>query len=251
MQNRRILISLMIASALGLLALFVASFVIQDENASKPILVVASSEKIPLGTPISASQLKLIPLSKGELKPEGSSQHIEGLIGRVAKSDLEGGQIILERMLFSATSSSGLAFAITPGKRAMTMNVNEVSDVAGFITPGSYVDILFSSKDESGRFNSRIILQHALVLAVAQDRVAADDAKAHLASSVTLEVGPQQAEMLDAARMAGSLSLVLRNQTDGVGASSESTQTSTKTTTENGVEVIRGTTVRIEPGLGH
>ena len=144
-----------------------------------------------------------------------------------------------------------MAFAIAPGKRAMTMNVNEVSDVAGFISPGSYVDILFSSKDESGRFNSRIVLQHALVLAVAQDRMAADDTKGHLATSVTLEVSPKQAEMLDAARMSGVLSLVLRNQTDVSGSANEAMQTETKSSTENGVEVIRGTTVRIESGLGH
>ena len=251
MQNRRILISLIIASALGLLALFIASFVIKDENAAKPTLAVVSAEKIAMGAPISASQLKLIALPKGESFPPGASQHIEDLIGRVGKMDIDNGQIILENMLFSPTSSSGLAFAIAPGKRAMTMNVNEVSDVAGFISPGSYVDILFSSKDESGRFNSRIVLQHALVLAVAQDRMAADDTKGHLATSVTLEVSPKQAEMLDAARMSGVLSLVLRNQTDVSGSANEAMQTETKSSTENGVEVIRGTTVRIESGLGH
>jgi pilus assembly protein CpaB len=125
--------------------------------------------------------------------------------------------------------------------------VNEASDVAGFVTPGSYVDVLFSTKDESGRFNSRIILQHVLVLAVAQDRVAAEDSRPKLASSVTLELTPQQAELLDAARMAGNLSLVLRNQTEGP-ATTELNQT--HTSSENGVEVIRGTSVRIESGLG-
>ncbi len=92
-------------------------------------------------------------------------------------------------------------------------------------------------------------MQRLLVLAIAQDRAVPEDVKPRLVSSVTLEVTPQQAEVLDAARMAGSLSLVLRNQTEG-SALGGSSQTQTHTTSENGVEVIRGTTVRMESGLG-
>ena len=246
MQNRRILLSLIVASVVGLLALFIASFVVKDEEAIKASMVVAASENIPMGTPISASQLKLIELP-GDALPGGITHTIEELIGRIPKGDIKAGEVIFERMMYSATSSSGLAFAISAGKRAMSMNVNEVSDVAGFVMPGSYVDVLFSSKDETGRFNSRIIMQRVLVLAVAQDRVAADEAKPRIVSSVTLEVTPQQAEVLDAARMAGNLSLVLRNQTEG-SVPGEATQT--HTSSENGVEVIRGTSVRMESGLG-
>jgi pilus assembly protein CpaB len=248
MQNRRILISLIIASVVGLFALFIASILVKDDEASKTSSVVAASEKISLGMPISASQLKLIKLPKDSV-PSGAVQSIDSLVGRVPKSDVASGAIILESMLYSANSSAGLAFAIAPGKRAISMSVNEVSEVAGFVNPGSYVDVLFSTKDESGRFSSRIIMQRLLVLAVAQDRSGSDDAKPRLASSVTLEVSPQQAEVLDAARMAGNVSLVLRNQTDGAGTL-DAAQTQTQTTSENGVEVIRGTSVRMESGLG-
>ena len=250
MQNRRILISLIIASVLGLLALFIASFIIKDENTSKQVMVVTATEKISKGIPISSLQLKLAPLPRGDTPPIGSTQRIENLIGRVPKMDIGNGQLVLETMLFSPSSSAGLAFAISPGMRAMTMNVNEVSGVAGFVSPGSYVDVLFGSKDEAGRFNSRIIMQHALVLAVSQEREASDEAKAHLATSVTLEVSPHQAEMLDAARVAGTLSLVLRNQVDIEGGVNDTAQTQTKSSSENGVEVIRGTTIRVESGLG-
>ncbi|QWE17251.1 Flp pilus assembly protein CpaB [Polynucleobacter sp. AP-Nino-20-G2] len=248
MQNRRILISLIVASVVGLMALFIASFVVKDEEAIKAAMVVAAGETIPMGTPISSAQLKLIKFS-GEGQPSGVAHTVEELVGRIPKGEIKAGEVIFDRMLYSANSSSGLAFAISAGKRAMTMTVNEVSDVAGFVTPGSYVDVLFSSKDDTGRFSSRIIMQRVLVLAVAQDRVATEDAKPRLASSVTLEVSPQQAEVLDAARMAGTLSLVLRNQTEGSGPG-ESTQTQTHTSSENGVEVIRGTSVRMESGLG-
>jgi len=247
MQNRRILLSLIIASAIGLVALFIASIMVKEDDTSKAALVVASSEKITLGTPISESQLKLIRLPKGAA-PVGVKDTVESLVGRVPKVEIAPGEIILESMLYSPNSSAGLAFAISPGKRAMSMNVNEVTEVAGFVSPGAYVDVLFSSKDDSGRFSSRIIMQRILVLAVAQDRTGSDEAKPKLATSVTLEVTPQQAEVLDAARMAGSISLVLRNQTEGSGV--EQSDTQTQTTTESGVEVIRGTSVRMESGLG-
>jgi len=243
MQNRRILLSLIIASAIGLVALFIASIMVKEDDTSKAALVVASSEKITIGTPISESQLKLIRLPKGAA-PVGVKDTVESLVGRVPKVEIAPGEIILESMLYSPNSSAGLAFAISPGKRAMSMNVNEVTEVAGFVSPGAYVDVLFSSKDDSGRFSSRIIMQRILVLAVAQDRTGSDEAKPKLATSVTLEVTPQQAEVLDAARMAGSISLVLRNQTEGSGVEQSDTQT------QSGVEVIRGTSVRMESGLG-
>ncbi len=137
MQNRRIFISLIAASVVGLLALFIASFVVKDEEASRTSMVVAAAEPIPMGMPISSTQLKLIQ-SPGESLPGGVAHFIEEMVGRVPKADIKAGEVIFDRMLYSASFSSGLAFAISAGKRAMAMNVNEVSDVAGFVTPGAY-----------------------------------------------------------------------------------------------------------------
>jgi pilus assembly protein CpaB len=246
MQNRRILITLIVASVLGLLALVFASFIVKDDDASKMVVAVSAGENIAMGTPISLSQLRLVKLTAAN-QPIGVTRNMEDIIGRIPNVNIAAGAIITDRMLYSANSSSGMAFAISTGKRAMTMGVNEVSNVAGFVTPGSYVDVLFSSKDDVGHFNSRIILQRILVLAVAQDRVVPEDTKPRLVSSVTLELTPQQVEALDAARLAGNISLVLRNQIEG---SSTVETTQTHTSSENGVEVIRGTSVRVESGLG-
>ena len=246
MQNKRILISLIVASVLGLMALFVATFVVKEEEAPKTVMAVAAGENISMGMPITVRQLKLVKLPEGS-QPIGLTHNMEDLIGRVAKDNIAAGEIISDRMLYSVNASAGLGFSIAEGKRAMSMGVNEVSAVAGFVTPGSFVDVVFSGKDESGTFYSRIILQRVLVLAVAQDRSAPDNTKPRVATSVTLELTPQQVQVLDTARAAGSVTLVLRNQTEGA-TSIESTQT--KSSNENGVEVIRGTSVRIEAGLG-
>jgi pilus assembly protein CpaB len=94
-------------------------------------------------------------------------------------------------------------------------------------------------------------MDHILVLAVAQERVVADDTKPKVVTSVTLEVTPEQAEILDTARQNGTLSLALRNQTDTAGSSTNTKNISSPlhVRREGGIEVIRGTTVQIESGL--
>jgi pilus assembly protein CpaB len=103
----------------------------------------------------------------------------------------------------------------------MTVRVNDVIGVAGFALPGNYVDILVNTtedakanvKEKVDMSISKIVLEHILVLAVAQE-ASRDDTKPKVVNAVTLEVTPEQAEKLDLARSVGTLSLVLRNQVD-------------------------------------
>jgi len=102
----------------------------------------------------------------------------------------------------------------------MTVRVNDVVGVAGFALPGNYVDIIVNTQEEGGKGGNRgdqtiskIVLEHILVLAVAQE-VGRDETKPKVVSAVTVEVTPEQAEKLDLARSVGSLSLMLRNQVD-------------------------------------
>jgi pilus assembly protein CpaB len=112
----------------------------------------------------------------------------------------------------------------------MTVRVNDVVGVAGFALPGNYVDIVVNTLDETAKTAdgnnsiSKIVLEHILVLAVAQEQNR-DETKPKVVNAVTLEVTPEQAEKLDLARSVGSLSLVLRNQIDAsLGATSGSTK---------------------------
>ena len=102
----------------------------------------------------------------------------------------------------------------------MTVRVNDVVGVAGFALPGNYVDIMVNTSEEGAgsaqnkdKSVSKIVLEHILVLAVAQE-AGRDETKPKVVSAVTLEVSPEQAELLDLARSVGTLSLVLRNQVD-------------------------------------
>jgi pilus assembly protein CpaB len=108
---------------------------------------------------------------------------------------------------------------VPPGKRAMTVRVNDVVGVAGFALPGTTVDVLVNTQHEGGRRGdvdravSKIVLERILVLAVAQE-ADRDTSRPKVVSAVTLEVTPDQAEKLDLARSVGTLSLVLRNPAD-------------------------------------
>jgi len=101
----------------------------------------------------------------------------------------------------------------------MTVRVNDVVGVAGFALPGNYVDIMVNTQNERARGGdkdnaiSKIVLERILVLAVAQE-ADRDSTKPKVVNAVTLEVTPAQAEGLDLARSVGTLSLVLRNQSD-------------------------------------
>jgi len=113
---------------------------------------------------------------------------------------------------------------VPTGKRAMTVRVNDVVGVAGFALPGTYVDVMVNTQDEGAARNdrdhsiSKIVLERILVLAVAQE-ADRDTTRPKVVNAVTLEVSPDEAELLDLARSVGNLSLVLRNQTDPKSAS--------------------------------
>ena len=116
-------------------------------------------------------------------------------------------------------TQGGLSAVIAEGKRAMTVRVNDVVGVAGFALPGNYVDVMVNTQqDKEGKTNeniqiSRTVLEHVLVLAVAQE-ASRDETKPKVVNAVTLELFPGDAEKLDLARSVGTLSLVLRNQVD-------------------------------------
>ena len=94
------------------------------------------------------------------------------------------------------------------------MKVNEVYGVAGFLQPGSFVDLLVNLRDKRDNPMSKIVLERVLVLAVAQNTDRPEEGKARVVNAVTLEVSPEEAEKIDLARSIGTLSLVLRNQVD-------------------------------------
>ena len=164
--QRRILVAFIVASLVGLLAIVLATVWLKTSNPVNTSQVVVAQKAITAGIAITADDIKMIDIAK-EAIPLGAAPKGELLLGRISKVNIAAGEIILDRMLNLPGASGGLAYSITPGMRAISMGVNEISDVAGFVLPGNYVDVLLTSKDDAGRPTSKILLSRVLVKAVA------------------------------------------------------------------------------------
>lgn len=218
MKNPRAFLMIVISIGIGLGAVVLASRWISQQATVASSKIVVAAQDIDLGTPLTPQMLKVADWPKGNV-PAGATEDIKTLDTRVVKTSLLRGEPVLESKLAPLGATGGLSAVIKEGNRAMTVRVNDVVGVAGFALPGNYVDIVVNTEDERVKAEnvnksiSKIVLEHILVLAVAQEQNR-DETKPRVVNAVTLEVTPEQAEKLDLARSVGSLSLVLRNQID-------------------------------------
>lgn len=217
MKNVKAIGLLILALMIGLAAaVYAASWASRQGNIASNKVVVAAVD-IELGSKVNPQMLTTTDWPSGSVPP-GAFKDIKELQDRVVKVSVLRGDALLERKLAPAGTQGGLSAVIAEGKRAMTVRVNDVVGVAGFALPGNYVDVMVNAqqdkaKGEEGKQISKTVLEHVLVLAVAQES-GRDDTKPKVVSAVTLELTLEDSEKLDLARSVGTLSLVLRNQVD-------------------------------------
>jgi len=220
MRNPKAVVMLVLSVVIGLGATIVAAGWISQQGQVASSKVVVAAGDIQLGSRLTAQMVKTVDWPSGIIPP-GAIAKAETLEDRVVKTSILRGEPILEAKLAPVGTKGGLSAVIPEGKRAMTVRVNDVIGVAGFALPGNHVDIVVNTQlDGDGRGDrqiSKIVLEHILVLAVAQE-ASRDETKPRVVNAVTLELTPEQAEKLDLARSVGTLSLVLRNQIDKDGA---------------------------------
>ncbi len=218
MKNLKAFALLFLAVLIGLAAAVYAANMASKQTVASNKVVVAAVD-IDLGGRINPQMLTTMDWPAGSV-PAGAFKDISELQDRVVKVGVMKGEAVVERKLAPAGSKGGLSAVIAEGKRAMTVRVNDVVGVAGFALPGNYVDVMVNAQQDKGtgkgednRQISKTVLEHVLVLAVAQE-ANRDDTKPRVVSAVTLELSPEDSEKLDLARSVGTLSLVLRNQVD-------------------------------------
>lgn len=218
MKNIKAMVLLFLALISGLAAAVYAAGWISRQGSVASNKVVVAAVDIELGSKILPQMLTLVDWPSGSV-PAGAFQDIKDLQDRVVKMSVLRGDAILEGKLAPPGTKGGLSAVIAEGKRAMTVRVNDVVGVAGFALPGNYVDVMVNTRQDNKNGNeedkhiSKTVLEHVLVLAVAQE-AGRDDTKPKVVNAVTLELSPEDAEKLDLARNVGTLSLVLRNQVD-------------------------------------
>ena len=216
MKNARAVGMLAVSAVLGLAVVFMVAGQLAPQNVAASKVIVAAVD-LGLGSKLNPQMLSVMDWPQGST-PNGTFADLKDLQDRVLKTSVQRGEVILQSKLASVGSAGGLSAVIADGKRAMTVRVNDVVGVAGFALPGNYVDILVNAQQDTGKGNetkpiTKIVLEHVLVLAVAQE-AGRDDTKPRLVNAVTLELTPAEAEKIDLARNVGTLSLVLRNQID-------------------------------------
>jgi pilus assembly protein CpaB len=144
---------------------------------------------------------------------------LEDFVGTVVRSRLTSGEPITASRVARSSDRSFMAGVLSPGSRAVTVNVTPSTGMAGFVSPGDRVDLLLtmvvqSGKDEPTRHMSETVLTNLKVLAMDQ-RISEENKDITVPKTATLEVTPKQAEMVAVVSELGLLSLSLRSLADG------------------------------------
>lgn len=252
MMKTRTLFMLFIALIFGVGAALMANNWVEErlrpvvDSAGTPVVVAAL--EIPFGTKIETAHVKVVDWPSGEA-PKGAIADPEIIKGRIAKQSFLPGEVLLEERVVEHLGGSTLASIVEQNKRAVTVRVNDVIGVAGFLLPGNRVDILFTRR-AGGRSVTQTILQDIKVLAVDQT-ASTDKDRPVVVRAVTMELTPAEAEILVKATSEGNLQLTLRNPLDSelVANKEEKKQAPAKKVVRRSapprlkVTVIRGTDV--------
>jgi pilus assembly protein CpaB len=209
---------LVLAVALGLAATMATKNWLAGQEPVKPetVSLVVAKFNVPIGTSLTDRQLKLVEWPKQHV-PVGAINGIAGARGRVVKRPIAAGEPLLQMALLPEGIAGGLPAVIGEEQRAVSVKVDPVIGVAGFVRPGSHVDVFVTLRriDQKKPLPySKLILQDIPVLAIDQKLEEVKEGEPQLVSVVTLEVDPKQAEKLIYSAHEGRLQLALRNASD-------------------------------------
>lgn len=214
MKKIRPLGMLLLALALSLAAAAYAANWLQQQGAASTLQVIVAQRDLQMGTRLQPDMLQTISWPKAAAIQDPLTT-LDQAVGRVIHMPVLRGEPLLQSKLAPEGEKGGLSSVLGPGQRAVTVKVNEIVGVAGFALPGNYVDVMVNTPDNQNQPVSKIVIERIQVLAVAQD-VSTNESKPRVVNAVTLQVSPQQAEQIDLARSVGTLSLVLRSQSDSI-----------------------------------
>ena len=178
--------------------------------------VVVAAADLQLGTELKAEDLQIVQFPAGKT-PEGSFSQTSQLVGRGLIVPIVKNEPILPGKLASKEAGAGLPPVIPEGMRAVSVRVNEVVGVAGYVLPGNRVDVVATASPTENRSDttSKVVLANVQVLTsgtrMEQDQ---EKGKPMQVTVVTLLVNPEQAERLALASTEGKIQLALRNPLD-------------------------------------
>ncbi len=176
--------------------------------------VVVAARAMPVGSLVDRASLTLRGVAES-LVPAGAFTRVEDVEGRPVIQDIQADEPLVAARLAAKGSGAGLGPLIPPGMRAVSVRVNDVVGVAGFVLPGMRVDVLVTGKPvDNGDTQTQTVLQNIAVLSAGQTLQSDSKNQPIVAPVVTLLVTPAEAEALTLAGSEGHIQLVLRNSTD-------------------------------------
>jgi pilus assembly protein CpaB len=216
MRNKKLFIVLFSATICGLIAAVSVSRYLANAQSNKYSKIVVANTNIPIGTKIELRQLALVQ-SLADATPDATFSDPSKLVGRVAITNIAVREPITDYKLAAEGTAGGLSAVIPEGYRAMTVKVDDVIGLSGYVLPGTLVDVVvvIAPNDTHKDPISKIVLQNIKVLASGQNiERKKDDHEPEKVKAVTLQVTPEQAEKLALAATEGTLQLVMRNSGD-------------------------------------
>jgi pilus assembly protein CpaB len=221
MNQNRMILGLAVALVVAFLLSTFVYKQFKQASSVKPVVtqhIVVASKPLPLGTRVDASNLRLIPWPTDE-PVVGMFTRIADCADRALVTSVAANELILDSKLASKESGAGLPATIPQGMRALSVAVNDVVGVAGFVTPGTMVDVLVTGKVGGGSRGmedtiTRTILENVRVLAAGQKIEQDREGKPQTVPVITLLVSPEDAGRLAMASTEGKIQLALRNTVD-------------------------------------
>jgi pilus assembly protein CpaB len=219
MALRNSVVPIVAALVLGVVAAVFATrwmqqrIVVAETSRTGTVPVVVAAKTIGFGDRIQSGDVKAIAWPKADV-PDGTFSDTAAVVGRYSTQKMVPGELVLRQRAVEHTGGNLLSAQIEPSRRAVTVRVNDVIGVAGFLLPGNRVDVLATRLDNQRRAETRTLLQNLKVLAVDQTTAEAGSDKPVVVRAVTLEMSPEEAEQLVTATEEGSVQLALRNPED-------------------------------------
>jgi len=217
MNRTRLMIIGLLALGLGAFVSFSVYRTLQSKSASSGepgVDVVIAANDISVGSKVGDNDLRIVKFPAGNVPSNAYSKKSQ-VIGRGAVLPIMRGEFILPNKLAAENAGSGLPGLIPPGMRAVSVRVNEVVAVAGFVIPGTRVDVLLTGNPGAGgEQETTTVLENVAVLAAGQrlERNSAGEPQA--TPVITLLVSPDDAQKLTLASNEGRIQLTLRNPLD-------------------------------------
>lgn len=231
MNTARIVV-LTIAVAAGGVAAYLASgsdqpVVVQDQGPKLDTVdVLVAKSDIPMGQLVSAEDLQwqnwpAASASATFLRKDKQPNATELIVGSIARFPFIAGEPIREQKLVKGNGSGFMAAILPSGMRGISTEISPETGAGGFILPNDRVDVILSRRDRSGEnsgqsdvVSAEIILSNVRVLAIDQTVAEKDGQKVVVGKTATLELKPDQAELLARSRQTGTLTLALRSLVD-------------------------------------